>query len=221
MLGPMKRDIRTSIYKVDLFDPANSSAYSIDTFYHYSDELTEYPPDVLELELNALLMEQYLSRGDGNNYYRATREGKIARQKHFAKLDILSEPLANQRSYALEDLILAILASNRVDSFSGSDYISLEMLSIYLHEFPDDILKDAKAELELTGFIREYNLFTSKYLHITGKGFHKYKTDSRFKLNLGEFEGILRLIEFVKIDARFSKLEFDIDLQKKPRAALV
>ena len=58
----MQRDIRTSIFKVGLFDPANNSGYSIDSFYHYSDELTEYPPEILERELNALQAEGCLRR---------------------------------------------------------------------------------------------------------------------------------------------------------------
>ena len=210
----MQRDIRTSIFKVDLFDPANNSGYSIDSFYHYSDELTEYPPEILERELNALQAEGCLRRVDGEIYYWATREGKIARQKHFARNGILSKPLANQQSHSLGDLILAVLASNRVDPFSGSDHIPLDALSIYLHEFSEDAVKDTKAELENAGLVREGDWFDNRPLHITGRGLQKYKTDCRFKLNLGVSEGVLRLIEVIENDARFSRLGFDPHLQK-------
>lgn len=210
----MHLDIRTSIYKVDLFDPTSNSGYSIDTFYHYSDELTEYPPDVLERELNIFLMEGYLRREDGEIHYYATREGKVARQKYFSKNGILSKPLAEQQSHSLSDLILAILASNHVDKFSGNDNIPMDALSIYLHEFPGDVLKDTKAELENAGLIHEDDWLNNKPLHITGRGLQKYKTNSRFKLNLGRYEGVLRLIEEIEKDARFSKLEFDAVLRK-------
>lgn len=209
----MPTDIRTSIYRVDLFDPENGCGYSLDTFYHHSDELTEYSPEYLESELGALVAEGCLKQEDDANYYWATKEGKIARQKHFAKLGILQKPLADQRSYALHDLILAILASNRVSPFSGSDHISLDALSIYLHEYPDDSLKETVAELEAAGLIGSSDWFNKHPLHITGRGLQKYKTDNRFRLDLGVTEGILRLIEEVEKDAHFSKLGFDADFQ--------
>ncbi|MGB5807348.1 hypothetical protein [Castellaniella sp.] len=210
----MPRDIRTAILKVDLFEPTNNSGYSIDAFYHYSDELTEYPPDVLERELGTLLTEGHLRQEDGEKCYWATREGKVARQKYFAQIGILSKALANQQSHAPGDLILAVLASNRVDPFSGSDHIPLDALSIYLHEFSDEALKCAKVELENAGLIREDDLFHRRPLHLTGRGLQRYKTDSRFRLNLGGSEGILRLIEAVEKDPRFSRLGFDTDLQE-------
>lgn len=121
----MPRNIRAAIYKVDLFNPTNGSGYSVDTFYHYSDELIEYSPDVLEEELKSLVKEGHLSQEYGELHYWTTREGKVACQKHFAEIGLLSRPLANQKNYALRDLILAILASNRISLFSGSDHISL------------------------------------------------------------------------------------------------
>lgn len=210
----MSRSIRTALYKVDLFCPTNNSGYSVDTFYHYSDELTEYSPDVLEQELNSLLKDGYLRQDGGESYYWATREGKVACLKHLAQIGILSKPLANQQSYALRDLMLAILASNRVSPFSGSDYISLEALSIYLHEFSGEELKKAKQELEGSGLIREDGLFHGKPIHLTGRGLQIYKTDSRFKLDLGPTEGVLRLVEAPAKDARFDRLGFDKSLQE-------
>jgi len=208
----MPRDIRTAIYKVDLFDPINNSGYSIDTFYHHSDELLEYPPDVLEQELNSLLVEGYLRRESGENYYWATREGKVARQKYFAQIGILSKPLANQQFHSLNDLILAVLASDRVDPFSGSDDIPLDAISIYLHEFSDEILRAAKVGLEDAGLIREDDFFHRESIRLTGRGLQIYTTDSRFKLSLGASEGILRLVETP--DARFNRLGFDLDMQE-------
>jgi hypothetical protein len=210
----MPRDIRTAIFKVDLFEPTNNSGYSIDTFYHYSDELTEYPPDVLEQELGTLLTEGHLRQENGKTYYWATKEGKVARQKYFAQIGILSKPLENQQSHALGDLILAVLASNRVAPFSGSNHIPLDALSIYLHEFSDEAIKCAKVELEDAGFIGEDDFLHGRSLYLTGRGLQKYKTDSRFRLDLGGTEGILCLIEAVEKDARFSRLGFDPDLQE-------
>lgn len=213
----MQPDIKAAIYKVKLFDPENNGGgYSIDSFYYYSDELIEYSSDVLKDALNVLHMEGYLKREiiNGEIYYYATREGKIARQKHFAQNGILSNPLVKQKYYSLGDLILAILASNHVDPFYGSDSISLDALSIYLHEFTYDALMDTKAELEDAGLIREGDWITNRPLHITGRGLQKYKTDSRIKLNLGQSEGVLRLIEVIEKDARFSKLGFDASLQE-------
>lgn len=51
-------------------------------------------------------------------------------------------------------------------------------------------------------------------MHLTGRGLHLYKTDSRIKLNLGPEEAILSLVEIPKTDARFDRLGFDNELQK-------
>ncbi len=210
----MPRNIRAAIYKVDVFNPTNGSGYSIDAFYNYSDELAEYSPDVVEGELKSLVKEGHLRQEDGESYYWATIKGKIACQKHFSELNLLSKPLANQKSYALGDLILAILASNKITLFSGSDHISLEALLIYLHEFSVKALKKTKEELESLGLISEDNLFGRKRIQLTGRGLHIYKTDSRIKLNLGPTEAILSLVQTPKTDARFDKLGFDNNLQK-------
>jgi hypothetical protein len=209
----MSRNIRTAIYKVDLFKPTNNTGYSVDTFYHYSDELAEYLPDVLEQELNSLVTDGYLRQEEGESYYWATREGKVACQEYFAQIGILSKPLANQQSHALRDLILAVLASNHVSPFSGSEHIPLEALSIYLHEFPDVELKITKEELEGAGLIREDMWFDRKSIYLTGRGLQIYKTDIRLKLNLGQAEGLLLLVEEPEKDARFDRLGFDKDLQ--------
>lgn len=209
----MARDIRTSIYKLDLFCPRSDSGYSIDTFYHYSDELTGYSIEALEAELATMVSEGLLKLETGT-HYRATKEGKITRQKCFCQIGLLSKPLAEQRLHAPEDLILALVASNRVDLFSGSDHIPLEALSIYLSEFSGEEIETAKDALVGYGLIRDDESFPRKAIGITGRGLHKYKTDCRIKLNLGSNEGILRLLNPVERDARFNSLGFDVDLQK-------
>lgn len=209
----MARNIRTSIYKLEIFCPVNNGGYSIDAFYHYSDELTDYSVEALEVELAAMVSEGLL-RLERDAYYWATMEGKITRQKYFAKKGILSKPLAEQRSYSAYDLILALVASNRVDFFSGSDHISLEALPIYLNEFPGEEISAAKDALIRDGFIRNDKFTARETVSITGRGLHKYKTDSRIKLNLGSAEGILRLLSPVEKDARFSNLGFDAALQE-------
>ncbi|WP_428826767.1 hypothetical protein ACLIKD_00760 [Azonexus sp. IMCC34842] len=209
----MPQEIRTLIYKLDLFCPRSNGGYSIDSFYHYSDELTDYSIEKLEVELAAMVSEELLKLQDGK-YFWATTEGKVTRQKYFAQKGILSKPLAEQRAHSLEDLILALVASNRVNVFSGSDLIPLESLPIYLYEFSNEEINTAKNALVSYGFIRDDEFFPRKGIYITGRGLHKYKNDSRIKLNLGSAEGILRLLTPVERDARFSSLGFDLDLQE-------
>ncbi|WP_353192323.1 hypothetical protein [Pandoraea pnomenusa] len=210
----MPKSIKTAIYKTDLFKPQNNSGYSLDTFYHYSDDLTEYSPDALERALDDLLKCGHLRKEDGKPYYWSTRSGRIACQIHFSQIGVLSKPLEKQKSYALHDLILAALASNSVSPFSGSDSISLEALSIYFHEFSDKELNETKLELEIDGLASEDNFSFKKAIQITGRGLHAYKTDIRKRLNLGPNEGILRLVEAPQNDARFDRLGFDKDLQR-------
>jgi len=208
----MSRDLRTSIYKLDLLNPASGGGYSIDAFYYYSDELTEYSPEELQAELAAMVSEGLLRQEDGGTYW-ASRDGKIARQKHFAQKGILSKPLAEQRSHSLGDLILALVASNRVDPFSGSTNIPVDALQIYLHEFSDEEIKSTNDALVSSGLVSDNEFFPRKSICITGRGLQKYKTDSRIKLKLGIAEGVLRLLTPVERDARFRSFGFDVDLQ--------
>ena len=210
----MSHDIKTAIYKVDLFKPASSSGYSIDAFYHHSNELAEYSPDVLEQELNSMLKEGHLRQKNNEKYYWATREGKVASRKHLARNGVLFKALVDQKSYPLCDLILAILASDHISPFSGSDSFSLEEIAIYLHEFSTEELTKAKLELEGAELIREEDLFAVEPIYITGRGLRIYKAESRFKLGLGSNEGVLSLIEPCPRDARFDRLGFDKDLQQ-------
>lgn len=210
----MPKDIRTALFKIDFFRPTYSAGYPLDAFYLYSDELNQYPPDALERELDDLMATGYVKHNGDDRAYWATREGKVAAQEHLLKNGILAKPLENQTSYRLADLVLAVLASNRVDLFSGSESFTLYALSICLHEFSEEAIESSAMELVSAGLVRENDLWGEKSFCLSGRGLQKYMAETRLLFNLGQSEGILSLIEARDKDARFSTFGFDVSLQE-------
>jgi hypothetical protein len=209
----MARDLRTLIYKLDLFYPASNTGYGIDAFYFNSDELTEYSCQELQTELETLVSEGLL-RKENDRHYWSTKNGKIGRNKYLGQRGILQKPLVEQQAFPLEDLILAIVASSRVDFCSGFDNVPIDAVAIYLHTYSDEEIKTALEKLTNTELIKTSEYYPKEAVHITGRGLHKYKTETRLKLGLGSTEGICRLLSAPEKDERFSGLGFDTALQE-------
>ena len=134
---------------------------------------------------------------------------QIEKQRHLAKNGYLHDSIANQKSYEIEDLILAIAASNRLDFFSGHSTIEILSLEIYLHDFSREEIEISVNKLIESSLIEKCFLYPKTHINITGYGFQQYLAQVRLKLKLDRNTGILSPILPTINDDRFEKLGFD------------
>lgn len=201
----MPKNIRNLIYELEYLSPTSNTGYSPELFHYYSTKLEMYSTQQLGHELEAMEREG-LVRRESKGIYSGTRKGKITRQKILTQRGVLSASLMQQRYHALEDLMLAIVASAFVDPFSGGQHIPVDAFPIYLHEFPDEDLTTAMESLIQAGLLSTEEMRGRKVATITETGLKKYRNESRKRLNLGPAEGILRLVRPLRADPRFDQL---------------
>ena len=190
-----------------MFAPASNAGHSLNSMLLNSACVVEIPSEELDRELN-LMEADGLIRKEGE-YYWSTVNGQIANHINLMEAGALQAPLKNQKHYNINDLIIAILASHRIDFSSGYDVVQIEAIKVYLHEFSDDEIYSTINRLIESELVAKYDFHPREAVVITGMGYRFYLLEVRQRLGLSEGVAILSRIEPLKKDDRFYLLGFD------------
>jgi len=213
----MNSKTKESILALEIFEPSSQTGYGINAMLLNSGELLEIPKSELvaaltEMELDGLITHE-------EEYYRSTKQGKIARQKLITQQGMATEAITNQRQYALEDLILAIAANDKIEFNFQTGIVQKAAIEVYLHEFKEAEINIALEFLINSGHIQDFEFYPRDSIHITGDGLQYYQMEVRVRLNLNRGEEILMISLPSESDSRFSRLgldpSFTVNLQNR------
>ncbi len=203
----MNLKTKESILALEIFEPGSQTGYGINAMLLNSRKLLEIPKSEIVAALTAMEQDGLITHEE--EYYRSTKQGKIARQKLITQQGMATEAITNQRQYALEDLILAIAANDKIEFSFRAGIVQKAEIEVYLHEFPKAEINVALELLVNSGRIRNYELYPRDSIHITGDGLQYYQQEVRARLNLNQGEGILKISLPSELDNRFSRIGLD------------
>ncbi|MDP1772479.1 MAG: hypothetical protein Q8L15_09365 [Methylobacter sp.] len=188
----MNSKTKENILALEIFEPGSQTGYGINAMLLNSSELLEVPKSEIVATLTSMEQDGLISCE--NEYYRSTRLGKIARQTLLSQQGIVAKAITNQRQHALEDLILAIAASEHVEFSFGTGTVQKSAIEVYLHDFPETEINIALEILVNSGRIENDEFsFLQDSIYITGDGLQYYQMEVRERLNLNRGEGILKI----------------------------
>lgn len=205
----MNNEIREKIFALEFFDPNSESGYGVDAMILNSNEISSLSRTELVDEVNAMESKGLLKKED--DYYRATRLGKIEKQKYLLNSKQRKVAIENQKNFLLSDMILAMAASEKV-SFFSEGAICREAFCIYLFDFPPEEVDLAIDELINAGLLMIDPFWIRSFIHITAQGLQQYQREVRQRLHLEMDEGVLDINESVFFDERFNLIGIDDQL---------
>lgn len=200
----MNSKTRKAILALEIFEPGAQVGYGINAMLLNSSELLAIPKNELVTALIAMEQDGLITKEE--EYYRSTKKGKIARQQLITLQGMATKTITNQGSYALEDLVLAIAANDKIELGFGNGIVKKSEIEVYLHEFPGSEINLVLESLLNSGHIQNVDFHPQDSIHITGDGLQYYQQEVRTRLNLNRDEGILQISFPTESDNRFSRL---------------
>ncbi|HGP1101184.1 TPA: hypothetical protein ACLFZ2_000865 [Klebsiella pneumoniae] len=189
----MNKDVNGLLLETDPFEPEGGgiSGFGVNYLILNYNCLAELPPTDISSGIAEFLSTGLIIKSEDKDYYSVTRKGKIARIVHLAEKKKLQPALREQNSYNTDDLILALLASNKIDGWGQPTSFTESGIGIYLHQHPAKNINDAITILLDKGFMATEAPFRNDWFRITGSGLQYYLSTVRQKLGLDSDTGIL------------------------------
>lgn len=186
----MTKNINALLLETEPFEPEGGgiSGFGIDYLILNYNELAEVPFEDISSCLKEFIMNEFIIKNE--NSYSVTRKGKIARIIHMAEQKRLQPALKEQYNHNPEDLILALLASNKIDVWSQSSFTAAG-IGIYLHQHTTESINDAIAILSNKNLMATEAPFSNDRFRITALGLQHYLSTVRQTLDLDSNTGIL------------------------------
>ncbi|CAI0898197.1 hypothetical protein [Serratia entomophila] len=188
----MNKNVNGLLIETDPFEPEGGgiSSFGIDYLILNYNLLAELPPAEISSGIAEFISNGLIIKIEDKDYYSVTRKGRVARIIHLAEKKKLQPALREQYRYNTDDLILALLASNKIDGWSQSSFTE-SGIGIYLHQHPVKNIDDAITILLDKGFMATEAPFRNDWFRITGSGLQYYLSTVRQKLGLDSDTGIL------------------------------
>jgi predicted transcriptional regulator len=189
----VNKDVNGLLLETDPFEPEGGgiSSFGVNYLILNYNCLAELPPTDISSGIAEFLSTGLIIKSEDKDYYSVTRKGKIARIVHLAEKKKLQPALREQNSYNTDDLILALLASNKIDGWGQPTSFTESGIGIYLHQHPAKNINDAITILLDKGFMATEAPFRNDWFRITGSGLQYYLSTVRQKLGLDSDTGIL------------------------------
>lgn len=188
----MNKNVNGLLLETDPFKPEGSgiSSFGIDHLILNYNSLAKLPPTEISSGIAEFISNELIIKSEEKDCYNVTRKGKIARIIHLAEKKKLQPALREQHNYNTDDMILALLASNKVDGWSQSSFTEFG-IGIYLHQHPAKNINDAITILIDKGFMATEAPFRNNWFRITGSGLQHYLSTIMQTLGLDSDTGIL------------------------------
>lgn len=200
--------IKEFLLELEIFNPGGGLGYGVSAMLMHSRDLLNVPKSDLLMALREMERDGYVHCEE--EIYWSTKQGQIEQQKLKIATGITTFAIANQKKHTLEDLLLAIVANDKVESSYSPGDISKSAIEVYLFEFLSDEISVAIESLRARGYIENYPFGRDDDICITGDGWQHYHQETRLKLALEENQGILSTIFLqAKADDRFLLLGID------------
>lgn len=188
----MNKNVNGLLLETDPFEPEGGgiSNFSINHLILNYNSLAELPPTDISSGIAEFISNGLIIKSEDNDYYSVTRKGRITRIMHLAEKKKLQPALREQHNYNTDDLILSLLASNKIDGWSQSSFTE-SGIGIYLHQHSSKNINDAITILLDKGFMATEAPFRNNWFRITGAGLQYYLSTVRQTLGLNSDTGIL------------------------------
>jgi hypothetical protein len=188
----MTKNVNTLLLETEPFEPEGGgiSGFGIEYLILNYNELAELPFEDISSCLKEFIMNEFIIKSADGNSYSVTRKGKIARIIHLAEKKKLQPALKEQYNHNPEDLILALLASNKIDEWSQSSFTATG-IGIYLHQHTTESINNAITILSSKNFMATEAPFRNDRFRITALGLQHYLSTVRQILGLDSNTGIL------------------------------
>lgn len=188
----MNKNVNGLLLETAPFEPEGGgiSSFGINYLILNYNSLAELPPIDISSGIAEFISNGLIIKSEDKDYYNVTRKGRIARIMHLAEKKKLQPALREQHNYNTDNLILALLASNKIDGWGQSSFTE-SGISIYLHQHPAKNINDAITILIDKGFMTTEVPFRNNWFRITGSGLQYYLSTVRQTLGLDSYTGIL------------------------------
>ncbi|OOC12574.1 hypothetical protein BM451_15770 [Dickeya dadantii] len=181
----MNKNVNGLLLETDPFEPEGGgiSRFSIDHLIFNYNSLAELPLTDISSDIAEFISNGLIIKSENKDYYSFTKKGRVARIMHLAEKKKLQPALREQHNYNKDDLILALLANNKIDGWSQLSVTDSE-IGIYLHQHPAKNINDATTILLDKGFMATEAPFRNNWFRITGSGLQYYRSKVRQTLGL-------------------------------------
>lgn len=190
-------NLRESIFCHEMFLASNVSSScsygsshirQIEETWDFEDD--EFYDEIKNLEIEGLIKK------DGE-YFQATRQGLIAREKSYQERG-LRHPALQMQTDSVSDLIIALMSSNERMEFEALEYteFDLDAVNIYLWKLSTEEIDSAVKYLLDNQFIEKeaFDFYNGNYHHLTAKGRRYYAKTVTELLNISSPLTILSAI---------------------------
>ena len=190
-------NLRESIFCHEMFLASNvSSSCSYGSSHiRQIEETWDFEDDEFYDEIKSLEMEGLIKK-DGE-YFQATKQGLIAREKSYQERG-LRHPVLQAQVDSVSDLIIALMSSNERMGFEALEYteFDLDAVNIYLWKLSTEEIDSAVNYLLDNQFIEKeaFDFYNGNYHHLTAKGRRYYAKTVTELLNIPSPRTILSAV---------------------------